>query len=189
MLPSQLCWSHYCFVLFIGMFRKDSFLFGSYDKIATNGNDSQTVLCSQRITHQNIEWADFCAGNSAAPFVLTKTSSPQKQVPLFGSLESPFSPIRIFIPCGAFASIPSFYLCPARKDSHRTSMGLSPPKAIKKSNKQILRCRKHSLLSGSICFQVNSALGDKFTWTHVLPIWCLPRLCKPEVSHGERPSP
>lgn len=48
-----------------------------------------------------------------------------------------------------------------------------PPKAIKKSNKQISRYRKPSLLSGSICFQVNSVLGDKFTvntyFTHLLP--------------------
>lgn len=74
-LPPQFCRSCFCVVLFIRRLRKDSVLFPSYNKIAKNANDSKTALCSQRITCQNIEGADFSGGNSAAPFVLTGTSS------------------------------------------------------------------------------------------------------------------
>ena len=71
------------------MFRKDPFLFGSHNKIAPNGNDSQTVLCSQGITRQNIEGAGFCGGSSAGPFVLTETSSAWEGAILLGSLGKP----------------------------------------------------------------------------------------------------
>ena len=139
MLPSQLCWSHFCIVLFIRMFRKDSFLFGLHNKIATNGNDSQTVLCSQRITHQNTEGADFCGGNSAGPFFLTETSSAWEGAILLGSPgkgEPPFSPCRNLYPPCALCFHPLFpsplqpYLNP-----RRTSMRIS--KQHKKGNQKV----------------------------------------------------
>lgn len=85
------------------MFRKDPLLFGSHNKIAANGNDSQTVLCSQGITRQNIEGAGFCGGSSAGPFVLTETSSAWEGAILLGSLGKPEPP---FSPC--------WNLCPLR---------------------------------------------------------------------------
>lgn len=118
----QVCWSWFCVVLFIRTLRKVSVLFASYNKIAANGNDSKMVLCSQRLTCQNIEGADFCGGNSAAPFVPTGTSSSSlwKQIILLGSLFS--SLVEVYVPCVAFVPIlPFSYSPPAHRDTSRTS--------------------------------------------------------------------
>lgn len=79
------------------------FLFVSYNKIAANGNDSKMVVCSQRLTCQNIEGADFCSGSSAAPFVPTGTSSSPlwKQVSFLPLLKSMY-PVWPLFPCFLF---------------------------------------------------------------------------------------
>lgn len=118
----QVRWSCFCVVLFIRMLRKASVLFASYNKIAANGNDSKMVVCSQRLTCQNIEGADFCGGNSAAPFVPTGTSSSPlwKQIILLGS---PFSSlVEVYVPCVPFVPmLPFSYPRPAHRGTSRTS--------------------------------------------------------------------
>lgn len=116
------------------MFRKDSF--GSYNKRAPNGNDSQTVLGSQRIPHQNIEGAAFCGGNSAAPCVLAEPGFSLR------ASHSPWQPRVSFL--SLWGSLhPGWLLLLSLPTRIRAAPQCGDPKqTITKSNKQTLRYRK-----------------------------------------------